>query len=267
MRCEEIQFELPLYAEGSLDADQIAIVEDHLPSCPLCRSALGDYSRLRSDIGKLPAWDLKPEEIGNLKAVLRSEIAATAPGLAISGRFHTSWRDRIHHWMMPFSVGTVAASLLTAMFLFVTMSELGDSVEQIARREAEAGAPLFANANINEMRRELSFPEDLSAVKIAETPPELNRNSGLLALSNLLVKKDDKDGEVVIVADVFGNGLAKIAGVVDPPADDEVLLELQKAFETDPSDTPFVPNKDLETVPVRIVFKIQRVDVSSEDEQ
>jgi hypothetical protein len=73
-----------------------------------------------------------------------------------------------------------------------------------------------------------------------------------------------KDDEVVVVADVFGNGLAQIAEVVEPSRDRRAVAELQKALESDPSYAAFVPS-EMENRPesVRVILKFQSVDVST----
>ena len=72
------------------------------------------------------------------------------------------------------------------------------------------------------------------------------------------------DEEVVVVADVFGNGIANIAEVVDPPEDEAAMRELRRAFETNPEEAPFLPSRISEdSDAVRVVLKIQRVDVSN----
>jgi hypothetical protein len=72
-----------------------------------------------------------------------------------------------------------------------------------------------------------------------------------------------KDEEVVVVADVFGNGLARIAEVVEPSSDLRAVSDLQKALESDPAYAAFIPS-NLESRPdsVRVVLKFQSVDVS-----
>jgi hypothetical protein len=73
------------------------------------------------------------------------------------------------------------------------------------------------------------------------------------------------DDEVVVVADVFSNGLAQIAEVVEPSRDRRAIEELEKALQSDPSLAPFVP-ADLDqrsTGTVRVIFKIQSVNVNT----
>ena len=62
----------------------------------------------------------------------------------------------------------------------------------------------------------------------------------------------------------FGNGLARIAGVVEPPDNANAMKELEKAFNTNPDSAPFMPSKvENKANAVRVVLKIQRVDVDN----
>lgn len=71
------------------------------------------------------------------------------------------------------------------------------------------------------------------------------------------------DDEVVVVADVFSNGLAQIAEVVEPTNNWNTVNELEKALDSDPDYAPFVPSQsDRRSDTVRVIFKIQRVDVN-----
>jgi hypothetical protein len=73
-----------------------------------------------------------------------------------------------------------------------------------------------------------------------------------------------EDEEVVIVADVFGNGLARITEVVEPPADDRAFRQLEKALESDPVYAPFVPASfDGRSENMRVILKIQNVNVKT----
>ena len=83
-------------------------------------------------------------------------------------------------------------------------------------------------------------------------------------MTKSLIRGGMKDEEVVVVADVFGNGLARISEIVESPSDGRSLGELEKAFESSPNSTPFVPAV-MENRPdnMRIVLKFQSVNVST----
>ena len=92
--------------------------------------------------------------------------------------------------------------------------------------------------------------------------PSINPQGALVALTKSLVRGEMKDDEVVVVADVFGNGLAQIAEVVEPSSDRDAVMELQKALQSDPAYAPFVPaNLDQRSETIRVVLKIQNVNV------
>jgi hypothetical protein len=73
-----------------------------------------------------------------------------------------------------------------------------------------------------------------------------------------------RDDEVVVVADVFGNGLAQIAEVVEPSHDQRAVEQLQQALQSDPAFAPFVPaTLDQRSNSIRVILKIQNVNVST----
>jgi hypothetical protein len=96
--------------------------------------------------------------------------------------------------------------------------------------------------------------------------PSVNPQGALIAMTKSVLRGEMRDEEVIIVADVFGNGLARISEVVEPSSDDRIVQELRKALETDPAFAPFVPSS-VEGRPesVRVVFMMQSVNVSTRD--
>jgi hypothetical protein len=72
-----------------------------------------------------------------------------------------------------------------------------------------------------------------------------------------------KDDEVVVVADILSNGMARIAEVVEPSNKDRAVNELERALDSDPANAPFVPAiLDNRSDNVRVVLKFQTVNVS-----
>ena len=88
----------------------------------------------------------------------------------------------------------------------------------------------------------------------------------MIELTNSLVNSDGKHGEVVVVADIYGNGSAQIAEVVEPSRDQNVLPELARALDYESDNPPFVPATfDQRSDNIRVVLKIQTVDVSTKE--
>ena len=168
--------------------------------------------------------------------------------------------------LMPLGVGVFASAVIG--FAFITMMFSGYLATQGSMgRDLNRTSDLLA-ANANPFQK--LAPGEISADEYARTrlnfaseSPSVNPQGALIALTRSLVRGGMKDDEVVVVADVFGNGLAQIAEVIEPSRDRRAVLELQKALESDPAYAAFVP-ANLENRPdsVRVILKFQSVDVS-----
>jgi hypothetical protein len=93
--------------------------------------------------------------------------------------------------------------------------------------------------------------------------PSLNPGGALATLTSepahLLNGARQGDDDMMVVADVFSNGSASLADVMQAPRDRRMLDEFEKALRTDAA---FVPSAlDRRPGTMRVVFSIQRVDV------
>lgn len=101
-----------------------------------------------------------------------------------------------------------------------------------------------------------------SRLSIASEFPSVNPEGSLVSFSRSFVNKRFNRGEVIIVADVFSSGMARIFEVVQPTQDKEIIEALQKALEEDSDETAFLPaNLDKRSDVMRVVLKIQGVEV------
>jgi hypothetical protein len=99
---------------------------------------------------------------------------------------------------------------------------------------------------------------------VSNESPSVNPRGALVEMAASLVNRKIKEDEVVVVADVFSNGLAEIEEVVEPLDDEKTVYELEKAMQKNSSDAPFVPaSLDRRADSVRVVLKIQRVDIKT----
>lgn len=261
MNCENLQFDLSIYLDDVLSEDERVSIEKHLPTCPLCRQKLSEYKELRNDLRVISRPVIPANLLNSVRSAVASEISQRT--IQIGSEVDRTWSEKISHWIMPYSVGTVAASIFAFLMLTFILTTGETNNEFVAVNEKpDQSSILLADSSPEKIREAIAIPEDYENVSITNYQPQVNPTGALMALSKSIVRGNIKDEEVVVVADVFNNGLAKINEIVEPPSDDEALIVLRKAFQTNPEDAPFLPvrnGQDSETV--RVILKIQRVDV------
>lgn len=263
MKCSDLQLNLAAYATASTDDPTNDAIKAHLVSCPLCRQQHDEFREIAAGLRQMRRPEISAKLKHSIKQNVRAEIRNS----------QTAWlpfTHEIREWVtlrfMPYSVG-VCASLLVA-FTFLTMMFSGMLKPHVSTGSRTDSAMLFAS---NRDSFDIASNSDISPSEYAQTrlgfageSPSINPHGALIALTRSLVRGGMKDDEVVVVADVFGNGLAQIAEVVEPSRDRHAVSELQKALDTDPSYAPFVP-ASLENRPdsVRVVLKFQSVNVNT----
>ena len=108
-------------------------------------------------------------------------------------------------------------------------------------------------------------PEIYSARRapFAEQSPSLNPGGALATLTGNYaqprVGQFQEGDDMVVVADVFSNGAASLADVVQAPRDRQMLADFEVALR---QSTAFVPaSLDRRPDTMRVVFTVQKVDV------
>lgn len=266
MRCSDVRSDLPLYSDDVLNAAERADLDAHLDTCPLCRQALSEYQEVKNSVRSL-ARPVMP------RAFLASLRTAVADGLRPVGWtpvFHVieDRRNWVETWFMPSAVGTFASVVFGLFILWGILSTARDPGEFIAAPPASTRSSIMlasSNPMIGPESNDI-LPQDyaFTRLSIARESPSINPQGALVALTKSLVRGEMRDEEVVVVADVFGNGLARIAEVVEPSDGSRTIEELEKALESDPVYAPFVPaSYDNRSDRMRVVLKIQNVNVET----
>lgn len=257
-RCEELQFDLPLYCDGSLDQDVRIAVEAHLPECPLCRQKLSEYEDLLGDLKSVPRFAAPERLVESIRASVAARLAPVTggPTFGLIDR-RTRWSDI---WLVPSMVGTAATVVVgfTLLFFMISSPPVPLSAYSTSRMGMVESPIFLANTDLS--------PDEYASTRlaIAGESPSVNPRGALVALTKSLVRGEMRDDEVVVVADVFGNGLAQIAEVVEPSHDRKAIEELQKALQSDPEFAPFVPaTMDRRSDNIRVILKIQNVNVNT----
>lgn len=263
MNCSDLQLNLSLYTDDMLDRAQTASFEQHLTICPLCRVRVSDSVAIKNELRRLTRPEIPSVFTQRMQRAVREEIRG---GRSIN--ISASAYEWLQMRLMPFAVGLLAT--IVVGFSFLSMLFNGGLVA--GSSETVASVPdnrVLIAANRGPLRGDASddiSPADYARTRLAVAgeSPSINPQGALISLSRSLVNGGMKNDEVVVVADVFSNGLARIAEVVEPSRNDRAVDELQKALVSDPSNAPFVTaDMDKRSENVRVVLKFQSVEVNT----
>jgi hypothetical protein len=264
MRCSDVKSDLPLYSDDILNAAERADIDAHLDTCPLCRQALSEYQDVKNSVRSLA----RPAMPASVLASLR---VAVAEGLQPTVRTPVFYviedrRNWIETWFMPSAVGTFASVVFGLFLLWGILFTARDPGEFITAAPSNTRIMIASENPLIGPESYDILPADyaITRLSISRESPSVNPQGALVALTKSLVRGEMRDEEVVVVADVFGNGLARIAEVVEPSDNSRTIQELEKALESDPVYAPFVPASfDKRSDRMRVVLKIQNVNVET----
>ena len=159
--------------------------------------------------------------------------------------------------LMPYSVGSFA-SVVLFISMFTALTPHFIALQRVVR---EADAAFRPNFDLNEP----VTPEIFSARRapFAEQSPSLNPGGALATLTGTYAHPNpdvnQEADDMIVVADVFSNGAASLAGVVQPPRDRQMLADFEVALR---QSAAFVPaSLDRRPDTMRVVFTVQKVDV------
>ncbi len=270
MKCENLQFNLPVYLDDFLNTEERARLDEHLAQCPLCRQKSAEFQALRNDLRVLR----RPELSVNSLALLRNRVASETRTIErnSSSLFSQNFREWLLMRFMPYSVGTIASVLLTFGLLWSLLpnsDKIGQNNESSRFQTISKSSVLLADANLksNLGDSEINAPgfDASPSLAISGESPSVNPQGALIALTKSFVRGKMKDDEVVVVAEVFGSGLARIDEVIEPSRDRQAVRELENALKFDPNYAPpFVPaHLDQRSDTIRVVLKIQSVNIDT----
>ncbi|HMJ09711.1 MAG TPA: zf-HC2 domain-containing protein, partial [Pyrinomonadaceae bacterium] len=237
MKCSDLQLNLPLFADDILSPAERADIDGHLPACPLCRQKLSEFQSIRTGLRELS----RPAIPGSL---LNSIRASVGDALAMQMSFPAfqlveSKRGWLDVWLMPSAVAGLATVILGFTLLSAMLTGSVRTNSDPAQISSTSSPSIYLSSVDGEPILTASTYAR-SRMAVAGESPSVNPQGALVALTRSLVRGEMKDDEVTVVADVFGNGLAQIAEVVEPSHDRNAVAELQKALQSDPAFAPFV---------------------------
>jgi hypothetical protein len=257
MKCSDLQDKLSLCTDGFLAEFEGRSVTAHLDVCPLCRQRYAEYREIGKSLRRMG----RPRVPASLKERVNRAVVAEVRARRRSWLpFAPDVREFLQMRVMPYAVGAFASVVICGSFLTLMISGVFKNTSLITQKDPTI---LAANHNPLVHQGEISAADLVQArLGLAGESPSINPQGTLVALTKSLVHGGMKDDEVVVVADVYGDGLAQIAEVVEPSHDRRAVGQLEKALDSNQGNTPFVPST-MEDRPdsVRVVLRFQSVDV------
>ena len=255
MLCEETGQSLSSYLDDCLSLAARSAVDAHLDRCPVCRAELAELRSLTRSLGMMSRPVAPAGLAPTISDALIIEAAARRqePDPAFMNRVVRFLEPRL----MPYTIGSFASVLLFAMMFAALRPHF------VALREAAMQNSVIIIDTGLDLYRPVS-PEAFAASRapFAAQSPSLNPGGALAALTRAYAspRPSQKDSDdMIVVADVFSNGSASLADVVQAPRNRRMLDEFESALR---QDTAFVPaSMDRRPDTMRVVFAVQKVDV------
>jgi putative zinc finger protein len=265
MNCDDIQQSLSLYVDDGLTAEPRLACYQHLEVCPVCREHVVELRKLRSGLAMLS----QPAPPADLVSSINLAVAAEAARQKAYRQSTTM--DRFNDWAvkwvqprpMRYAFSSFASIIIfTCVFAalrphMIALHEATLAFEQMQLTEPDDYALLDLD-----ITKPIS-PESYAALRTPfnSESPSLNPRGALASLGSQAGRLNGRqsDDDMVIVADVFLNGSASVAGVMQAPRDRRMLEDFQQALRKDAAFVPAAMDRRPETM--RVVFSVQRVDV------
>ncbi len=258
MICEETKQAFSLYVDDQLALPVRAEFDQHLRQCPVCREQFAEYRTMIGSLAQLSRPAVPSDLASSITAALRIEAGAQKrlPTFSVSEQLMRWLQPRL----MPYTIGAFASIIFFAvMFAGLRSSLMAFRDWDSATRQAQDAAAfqIFAGYDINRPIRPESYAADRAPFSVAS--PSLNPSGALAAFTKSALRSEEDDDDMVVVTDVFSNGSASLAEVMQAPRDPRMLDQFQDALRKNPA---FVPASfDRRPQTMRVVFVIQKVDV------
>jgi hypothetical protein len=253
MLCEETRQSLSLYVDDCVSLPTRVAIDEHIDRCPVCRDEVVELRALKRQL----SWMTRPAPPADLAATISNALAIEAaarrqqPTPSLSRRVARF----VEPWVMPYSAGSFA-SVIMFFLMFAALRP-----HFVALREAAASQRPDAGYDIHQPITKEGLAAERAPFTVVS--PTLNPGGALAALTISYARPhaeiDGDADDMIVVADVFSNGAAALADVVQPPRDRRMLDDFESALR---QNAAFVPaSLDRRPDTMRVVFAVQKVDV------
>lgn len=253
MSCEETRQTLSLYLDDCVSLPARVAIDEHLDRCPVCRAEVAELRSLTRSLSLMtrpkPPSDLA-HTISDLLTI-EAEARRQAPPPPIGRRIARFLEPHL----MPYSIGSFASVILFTL-MFAALRPHVIALHEAAL--AHEGYSLYRPVTSEDLAR--------SRAPFGEQSPSLNPEGALAAMTRAYAHPHESyhpdADEMVVIADVFVDGTASLADIVQPPRDIRMLEDFETALRQDRSFVKASLDRRPDTM--RVVFSIgatQKVDV------
>ena len=260
MTCDGIQDRIALYCDDGLNAEDRARCDQHLEVCPVCRARVTQMRALRLRLATMSQVAPPAGLASEIQFAVRAEASVqrarrNAPTSEIIADFLSVWlQPRISRY----AFSSIASLILFGSVFFALRPHM-IALHEAAQTYSDYVAADNSGYNINQ-------PISPSSYAALRTPfnsesPSLDPKGGIATL-NLAESHSPNGGsndDMVVVADVFSNGVASLTDVMHAPRNKRMLEDFQAALRNNAAFVPAALDRRPETM--RVVFSIQRVEV------
>ncbi len=239
--CEETRQALSSYIDDGVSLPARVAIDEHLDSCPVCRAEMVDLRlltrRLKTMTRPIPPTGLAESisDILTIEAAARRQAPKPSLGVRI-GRF-------LEPRLMPYTVGSFA-SVIMFFLMFTALRPHFVALREAAARQRSEVIMVEAIDPAYDLSEPIT-PEGLAKVRgnVSDLSPTLDPSGALAALTRSYAHPHvshyaDSDDDMIVVTDVFKDGSASLADVVQPPRDRRMLDEFSSALR---QNAAFVP--------------------------
>lgn len=264
--CEQSRRSFSPYIDGVLSQGACATLEEHLAICPVCRDQYAQTRTLIRSLSLTPRPAPPPDLNNSIRSALAIERAAVrqSPRLSLPARTLQWLEPRL----MPYAFGALY-SVVLFLAVFGALHHQMQSIYALTNAERLANGLPYSVTWVEgqgyyDVTRSLA--PDISAARspFASESPTINPRGALAALALSQPTGLPEDDEMMVVADVYGNGSASLAAVVEAPRNLRMIEKLDDAFRRGYA---FVPaNMDRRPQTMRVVFVLQKMKVDEEND-
>jgi hypothetical protein len=231
----------------------------HLDVCPFCRQRLGEARSLLRGLSALA----RPAPPADLAASISSALAIERAARRARPRLPVS--VTVARWLeprlMPYTVG-----LLTSVLLFVTLASALRAQFGLLNELARAARQTPDEHSLTWIRNgvfDLDYPTSLETLaarrSVSSESPSLNPRGDLFRVMTAPTGSDEDGDDITIVANVFSNGSASVAEVMQSPRNPQMLSRVQDALRRTPAFVPASIDRRPQTM--RVVLSLSKVSV------